>query len=87
MFLATMGTTAPCRKRARKAQPDAVVLGEIHHEQMSQALLNQKVPFQRLWREIAQDFSSDLYCQSSAIRASGPNVSMSRSKIYWLIRH
>ena len=42
-------------------------LCDIHHFQKSTALLIHKLPFQRLVREIAQDFKTDLRFQSVAI--------------------
>ena len=42
-------------------------LHDIHHFQKSTALLIRKLPFQRLVREIAQDFKTDLRFQSVAI--------------------
>ena len=42
---------------------------EIRKYQKTTELLIRKVPFQRLVREIAQDFKQDLRFQSSAIRA------------------
>ena len=42
-------------------------LHNIHHFQKSTALLICKLPFQRLVREIAQDFKTDLRFQSAAI--------------------
>ena len=44
-----------------------VALKDIHHYQGSTALLILKLPFQRLVREIAQDFKTDLRFQSAAI--------------------
>ena len=44
-----------------------VALKDIHHYQGSTALLIRKLPFQRLVREIAQDFKTDLRFQSAAI--------------------
>ena len=44
-----------------------VALKDIHHYQASTALLIRKLPFQRLVREIAQDFKTDLRFQSTAI--------------------
>ncbi|XP_037833158.1 histone H3.3C-like [Kryptolebias marmoratus] len=46
-----------------------VALREIHHYQKSTDLLIQKLPFQHLVREIAQEFKTDLRFQSSAIMA------------------
>lgn len=42
---------------------------EIRRYQKSTELLIRKLPFQRLVREIAQDFKTDLRFQSSAIGA------------------
>ena len=42
-------------------------LRDIHHFQKSTALLIHKLPFQRLVREIAQDYKTDLQFQSVAI--------------------
>ena len=44
-----------------------VALRDIRHFQQSTALLIRKLPFQRLVREIAQDFKTDLRFQSAAI--------------------
>jgi histone H3 len=50
-------------------RPGTVALREIRRYQKSTELLLRKLPFQRLVREIAQDFKSDLRFQSSAIMA------------------
>ena len=44
-----------------------VALQDIRHFQKTSALLIRKLPFQRLVREIAQDFKTDLRFQSAAI--------------------
>ena len=44
-----------------------MALHEIRHYQKSSALLIRKLPFQRLVREIAQDFKTDLHFQAVAI--------------------
>jgi histone H3 len=46
-----------------------VALREIRRYQKSTDLLIRKLPFQRLVREIAQDYKHDLRFQSSAIQA------------------
>jgi len=46
-----------------------VALRETRRYQKSTELLIQKLPFQRLVREIAQDSKSDLHLQQSAIKA------------------
>lgn len=54
--------------------PGTVALREIRRYQKSTELLIRKLPFQRLVREIAQDFKSDLRFQSSAIGALQESV-------------
>ncbi|KAK2882215.1 hypothetical protein Q8A73_022725 [Channa argus] len=49
--------------------PGTVALREIRRYQKSTELLIRKLPFQRLVREIAQDFKTDLRFQSSAVMA------------------
>ncbi|GMN26467.1 hypothetical protein TIFTF001_001308 [Ficus carica] len=49
--------------------PGTVALREIRKYQKSTELLIRKLPFQRLVREIAQDFKTDLRFQSSAVAA------------------
>ncbi|THW61395.1 hypothetical protein D6C91_02141 [Aureobasidium pullulans] len=60
--------------RSCKPQPGTVALREIRRYQKSTELLIRKLPFQRLVREIAQDFKSDLRFQSSAIGALQESV-------------
>ena len=50
-------------------RPGTVALRDIRRYQKSTEFLTHKTPFQRLVREIAQDFKSDLRFQSSAIMA------------------
>ena len=47
-------------KKPHRYRPGTVALHEIHHYQKSTELLIRKLPFQRLVREIAQDFKTDL---------------------------
>ncbi|KAG2456114.1 H33 protein, partial [Polypterus senegalus] len=54
---------------AMSAWPGTVALREIRRYQKSTELLIRKLPFQRLVREIAQDFKTDLRFQSAAIGA------------------
>ena len=72
--------TKAARKQARKTsnegvkkphryRPGTVALREIRRYQKSTELLIRKLPFQRLVREIAQDFKTDLRFQSSAVAA------------------
>ena len=80
-----MGSKAPrkmlankaCRKTAQvtavktvhRFRPGTVALREIRKFQKSTELLIRKLPFQRLVREIAMDYKSDLRFQSQAIYA------------------
>ena len=52
---------------AKKFRPGTQALKDIRHFQKSTALLIRKLPFQRLVREIAQDFKTDLRFQAAAI--------------------
>src|ERR1700722_11471851 len=56
-------------KKPHRFRPGTVALREIRRYQKSTELLIRKLPFQRLVREIAQDFKTDLRFQSSAIGA------------------
>ncbi|KAK1883384.1 histone H3 [Dissostichus eleginoides] len=56
------GGKAPRKQLATKA-------AQIRRYQKSTELLIRKLPFQRLVREIAQDFKTDLRFQSSAVMA------------------
>ncbi|EPZ32225.1 putative histone H3 [Rozella allomycis CSF55] len=56
-------------KKAHRYRPGTVALREIRRYQKSTELLIRKLPFQRLVREIAQDFKTDLRFQSAAIGA------------------
>ena len=53
--------------RIGRFRPGIMALREIRHYQKSSALLIKKLPFQRLVREIAQDFKTDLRFQAVAI--------------------
>jgi histone H3 len=56
-------------KKPHRFRPGTVALREIRRYQKSTELLIRKLPFQRLVREIAQDFKTDLRFQASAIAA------------------
>ena len=56
-------------KKPHRYRPGTVALREIRRFQKSTELLIRKLPFQRLVREIAQEFKSDLRFQSAAIGA------------------
>lgn len=60
------GIVKPPRRRWR---PGTIAIREIRKYQKSTELLIRKIPFQRLVREIAQDFKTDLRFQTSAILA------------------
>ena len=56
-------------KKKRRYRPGTKALKEIRRYQKSSELLIRKLPFQRLVREITQDFKTDLRFQSTAILA------------------
>ena len=56
-------------KKPHRYRPGTVALREIRRYQKRTELLIRKLPFQRLVREIAQDFKTDLRFQSSAVMA------------------
>jgi histone H3 len=67
--LAGKGIPNPEKPKKHRYRPGTVALREIRKYQKSTELLFRKMPFQRLVREIAQDFRSYLRFQSSAILA------------------
>jgi histone H3 len=56
-------------KKPHRYRPGTVALREIRKYQKSTDLLIRKLPFQRLVREIAQDYSNNMRFQSTAILA------------------
>lgn len=56
-------------KKPHRFRPGTVALREIRRYQKSVEMLIRKAPFQRLIREIAQDFKTDLRFQASAVAA------------------
>lgn len=56
-------------KKPVRYRPGTVALREIRRYQKSTDLLIRKLPFQRLVREIAQDFKSDIRFQTTAVLA------------------
>ncbi len=56
-------------KKPHRFRPGTVALREIRKYQKSTELLLRKLPFQRLVREIAQDYKTDLRFQSAAVAA------------------
>lgn len=67
MKMARMKTVR--HRKPHRYHPGTVALRDIKRYQKSTDLLLRKLPFQRLVREIAQDFKADLRFQSSAIGA------------------
>ena len=64
--------SAPSRggiKKPHRYRPGTVAIRKICRYQKSTDLLIRKLPFQRLAREIAQDFKHDLRCQGSSLHA------------------
>jgi histone H3 len=64
-----MQSKAARRVKKYRFKPGTVALREIRRYQKNADLLIRKIPFQRLVREIAQDFKTDLRFQSLAILA------------------
>jgi histone H3 len=56
-------------KKPKRWRPGVQALREIRRYQKSTELLIRKLPFQRLVREVAQDFKTELRFQSHAIMA------------------
>jgi histone H3 len=56
-------------KKPHRFRPGTVALREIRQYQKGTELLIRKLPFQRLIREIAQDYKCDIRFQSSAMLA------------------
>ena len=71
--LATIAARAapqnPLRNKPHRYRPGTVALREIRRYQKSSDLLIRKLPFQRLVREIAQQYHEDLRFQSTAVLA------------------
>jgi histone H3 len=63
------GAAAGGVRKPHRYRPGTVALREIRRYQKATDLLIRKEPFQRLVREIAQDFKSDLRFQSTAVLA------------------
>src|SRR3954466_6169890 len=66
---AAVASTGGGVKKPHRFRPGTVALREIRKFQKSTELLIRKLPFQRLVREIAQDYKTDLRFQSSAVAA------------------
>ena len=63
------GFYVPAQNKTFKYRPGTAALKEIRHYQKRTAVLIRKLPFQRLVREIAQDFKTDLRFQGAAMMA------------------
>jgi len=66
---AATATSTSGLKKPHRFRPGTVALREIRRYQKSTELLIRKLPFQRLVREIAQDYKTDLRFQSTAVAA------------------
>jgi histone H3 len=66
---AAAAATVDRKRKPHRFRPGTVALKEIRRYQKSTDLLIRKLPFQRLVREIAQDFRNSLRFQGSAILA------------------
>lgn len=64
----TSGGFGPVKK-TRRFRPGTVALREIRKYQKNGELLIRKLPFNRLVREISQDYKSDLRFQAAAVAA------------------
>lgn len=54
--------------KAKRYRPGTVAFREIRRYQQSTELLMPKQPFERVVREIIQDFNKDLRCQPEALQ-------------------
>jgi len=61
--------SGPASGKKHRFRPGTVALREIRKYQKSTDLLIKKAPFQRLVREVAQEFKQDLRFQSQAVLA------------------
>ena len=66
---ATMVGKAVKLQKPRKYRPGTVALREIRRYQKSTELLIKRLPFQRLVKEVAQEYKRDLRFQSGAVEA------------------
>ena len=68
-FLRKAPVTGGIIKRPHRYRPGTVALREIRKYQRSTDLLIRRLPFQRLVKEVAQEFRCDLRWQSTAVLA------------------
>ncbi|KAG6898297.1 histone H3 [Termitomyces sp. T32_za158] len=68
-IMKTFEMAEPNIQRAHRFRPGTVALREIRRYQKSTELLIPKLAFQRLVREVAQDFRDNLRFQTSAVSA------------------
>ena len=59
----------PCIRKPNRFRPGTVAIRDIRRYQKSTDLLIRKLPFQRLVREIAQGYKSDIRFQETAVLA------------------
>jgi histone H3 len=70
MTKAALTYAVRCRmKKPHRYRPGTVALRDIRKYQKSTELLIRKVPFQKLVREITQDYKTDIRFQSNALLA------------------
>lgn len=67
--VASQAARAAGVKRTHRFRPGTVALKEIRRYQKSTALLIRKLPFQRLVREVAQDYQTNIRFQAAAVAA------------------
>jgi histone H3 len=67
--IAAKSTDTKKPRRPTRFRPGTVALREIRHYQRTVGLLLSMLPFQRLVREIAQDYKTDLRFRSQAVLA------------------
>lgn len=68
-YLMAGAASGGVKKNTHRYRPGTVALREIRRYQKSTELLIRKLPFQRLIREVAQEFRVDLRFQSTALLA------------------
>ncbi|KAI1710013.1 core histone h2A/H2B/H3/H4 domain-containing protein [Ditylenchus destructor] len=69
-------------KKPRRYRPGTVALREIRRYQKSTELLIRKSPFQRVVREIAQDYQPDIRFQTSSVMALQESAEMYLTSLF-----
>uniref|UniRef100_A0A671PEC1 Histone H3 n=1 Tax=Sinocyclocheilus anshuiensis TaxID=1608454 RepID=A0A671PEC1_9TELE len=72
-------------KKPHRYRPGTVALREIRRYQKSTELLIRKLPFQRLVREIAQDFKTDLRFQRTPGGLKKKKIELNQVKLKYVI--